>query len=94
MVLTRTLEIDGVETIGHIAEVPSRAVWIGGAHVLEQAFKARLIHTIVLTRVHTSIDVPGALKLRLPRTREVFRSRVYDDNEHALHFEIRSVIGV
>ena len=94
MVLTRTLEIDGVETIGHIAEVPSRAVWIGGAHVLEQAFKARLIHTIVLTRVHTSIDIPGALKRRLPRTREVFRSRVYDDNEHALHFEVRSVIDV
>lgn len=94
MVLTRTHEMDGVETLGDMDEVPSNVVWIGGKSVLEQAFRARKIHTIVLTRVHTTIDEPGVVKVCLPLTREVFRSRVFDDNEHAMHFEVRSVIGV
>ena len=97
MVLTRTHEMDGVETLGDMDEVPSNVVWIGGKSVLEQAFRARKIHTIVLTRVHATIDEPGAVKVCLPLTREVFRSRVFpadDKNAHAMHFEVRSVIGV
>lgn len=94
IVLTSKEHIDGAEVAQSLEEIPADVYWIGGKRVLEQAFRAGRIHTIVCTRVHTCIESPNALKLHLPRARRIFRSRDYTpDARHAYgyHFEILSV---
>lgn len=94
IVLTSKEHLDGAEVVQCLEEIPDDMYWIGGKHVLEQAFRAGRIHTIVCTRVHACIESPNALKLHLPRARCIFRSRDYaPDARHAYgyHFEILSV---
>ena len=92
IVLTHTANIDNVETAQMPEEIPKNAYWIGGKAVLDEAFCAKRIHTIVLTRVHVKIHAPNALKIYLPPSRPVYRSRVFENNGYTYHFEIRAVL--
>ena len=92
IVLTRTSYIENVEIAQVLEEIPRNVYWIGGKTVLDRAFHVKRIHTIVLTRVHVKIHAPNALKVYLPPSRLVYRSRVFENNGYAYHFEIRAVL--
>jgi len=96
VVLTRGIDdIPGATNIRFLEEAPANAYWIGGKQVLDTAFKLKMIHTIVLTRVHAHIEGAHMQCVKLPRSRLVFRSRVFppdDKHAYAYHFEIRSLL--